>query len=197
MAYAAKAEADNNERPAFEPLSVDLTQYKTIFIGYPMWGYTFPMIIYTLFDELDFSGKTIIPFNTHMGSSGGGTYRTIEELEPKATVLKGLPGKTNLSDEINEAVMRHVIKNMRKTLKAPDDKYVRSELIRAAAMGENGILKLGKVTDFQCHMLEHQLGAYTDCNHGFGLAVIYPVLYRHIYKSAVSPPLTVRLTEIL
>ena len=35
-------------------------------------------------------------------------------------------------------------------------------------------------------MLEHQLGAYTDCNHGFGLAVIHPVLYRHIYKSAVS-----------
>ena len=51
---------------------------------------------------------------------------------------------------------------------------------------ENGILKLGKVTDFQCHMLEHQLGAYTDCNHGFGLSVIHPVLYRHIYKNAVS-----------
>ena len=98
----------------------------------------------------------------------------------------GSPRETNLSDEINEAVMRNVIKNMRATLKNPDDRFVRSELIWAAAMGENGILKLGKVTDFQCHMLEHQLGAYTDCNHGFGLAVIHPVLYRHIYKSAVS-----------
>ena len=56
-----------------------------------MWWYTFPMIIYTLFDEYDFSGKTIIPFNTHMGSSDGGTYRTIAELEPNAKVLKGLP----------------------------------------------------------------------------------------------------------
>jgi alcohol dehydrogenase YqhD (iron-dependent ADH family) len=54
----------------------------------------------------------------------------------------------------------------------------------ASAMGENGILKLGKVTDFQCHMIEHQLGAYTDCNHGQGLAVLHPILYRHIYKSA-------------
>ena len=98
----------------------------------------------------------------------------------------GSPRETNLSDEINEAVMRNVIKNMRATLKNPDDRIVRSELIWAAAMGENGILKLGKVTDFQCHMLEHQLGAYTDCNHGFGLAVIHPVLYRHIYKNAVS-----------
>lgn len=94
----------------------------------------------------------------------------------------GSPRETNLSDEINEAVMRNVIKNMREALKNPDDRFVRSELIWAAAMGENGILKLGKVTDFQCHMLEHQLGAYTDCNHGQGLAVIHPVLYKRIYK---------------
>ena len=94
----------------------------------------------------------------------------------------GTPREDNLSDDINEAVMRNVIKNMRATLQNPDDKFVRSELIWASAMGENGILKLGKVTDFQCHMLEHQLGAYTDCNHGFGLAVIHPVLYKHIYK---------------
>ena len=98
----------------------------------------------------------------------------------------GSPRETNLSDEINEAVMRNVIKNMRATLKNPEDRFVRSELIWAAAMGENGILKLGKITDFQCHMLEHQLGAYTDCNHGHGLAVIHPVLYRHIYKNAVK-----------
>ncbi len=98
----------------------------------------------------------------------------------------GTPRENNLSDEINEAVMRSVIKNIRATLKNPDDRFVRSELIWAAAMAENGILKLGKVTDFQCHMLEHQLGAYTDCNHGQGLAVIHPVLYRHIYKNAVK-----------
>ena len=50
----------------------------------------------------------------------------------------------------------------------------------------SGVLKIGKVTDFQCHMLEHQLGAYTNCNHGAGLAVIHPVLYRHIYKSGAA-----------
>ena len=97
----------------------------------------------------------------------------------------GSPRTVNISDEINEAVMRNVIRNMRETLKNPDDKQVRSELIWAAAMGENGILKLGKVTDFQCHMIEHQLGAYTNCNHGQGLAVIHPVLYRHIYKDNI------------
>ena len=50
-------------------------------------------------------------------------------------------------------------------------------------MAENGVLKIGKVSDFQAHQIQHQLGAYTNCNHGASLAVIHPVLYRHIYKS--------------
>ena len=53
-----------------------------------------------------------------------------------------------------------------------------------SAMAENGILKVGRVTDFQAHQIEHQLGAYTDCNHGQGLAVIHPAYYRHIVKDA-------------
>ena len=44
------------------------------------------------------------------------------------------------------------------------------------------MLKIGKVTDFQDHQIEHQLGAYTNCNHSAGLAAIHPVLYCHIYK---------------
>ena len=67
-----------------------------------------------------------------------------------------------------------------------NDRNARSELMWASAMGENGILKIGKVTDFQAHQIEHQLGAYTDCNHGQGLAVIHPVLYRHMYRDGVE-----------
>ena len=96
----------------------------------------------------------------------------------------GSPREVNLSDEINEATQRNIIRNIRATLKNPQDIQARSELIWAAAMAENGILKIGKVTDFQCHMLEHQLGAYTDCNHGQGLAVLHPVLYRHMMPEA-------------
>ena len=96
----------------------------------------------------------------------------------------GNPHASNVSDEINEAIQRNVIQNLKAIAKNPDDDHARSELMWDSAMGENGILKLGKQTDFQCHMLEHQLGAYTDCNHGQGLAVLHPVLYRHIYKSA-------------
>ncbi|WP_418521691.1 iron-containing alcohol dehydrogenase, partial [Ruminococcus champanellensis] len=98
----------------------------------------------------------------------------------------GKPDENNLSDDINEAVMRSVIRNTRVLLTDPENYDARSELAWASAMAENGILKIGKVTDFQCHMLEHQLGAYTNCNHGAGLAVIHPVLYRHICKSGTA-----------
>ncbi|MCX4257590.1 MAG: iron-containing alcohol dehydrogenase [Oscillospiraceae bacterium] len=98
----------------------------------------------------------------------------------------GKPDGNNLSDDLSEAVMRSVIKNIRILLKDHDDYEARSELMWASSMAENGILKIGKITDFQAHQIEHQLGAYTDCNHGQGLAVIHPVLYRHIYKDGVD-----------
>lgn len=98
----------------------------------------------------------------------------------------GKPDVNNLSDDINEAVMRSVIRNIRILLTDRENYDARSELMWASSMAENGILKIGKTTDFQCHQIEHQLGAYTDCNHGQGLAVIHPVLYRHIYKDGVK-----------
>ena len=98
----------------------------------------------------------------------------------------GNPRTVNLSDEINEATQRSIIRNIRATLENPQETQARSELIWAAAIAENGILKIGKQTDFQCHMLEHQLGAYTDCNHGQGLAVLHPALYRHMLPEATA-----------
>lgn len=87
---AAQREHDTNQRPAIRD-EIKIEDYDRIYIGYPIWCYTFPMIIYTLFDQYDFSGKTIIPFNTHMGSRDGGTYQTIREMEPGAEVVEGLP----------------------------------------------------------------------------------------------------------
>ena len=98
----------------------------------------------------------------------------------------GKPEENNLSDDIGEAVMRSVIRNIRVLLTEPENYEARSELAWASAMVENGILKIGKVTDFQAHQIEHQLGAYTNCNHGAGLAVIHPVLYRHICKAGAA-----------
>jgi len=85
----AKKEADSNARPEFVALEVNPEDYDIIFIGYPVWWYTMPMVIYTFFDLYSFSGKTVIPFNTHEGSHDGGTYLTIQQLEPEAAVKNG------------------------------------------------------------------------------------------------------------
>lgn len=90
------------------------------------------------------------------------------------------PDEDNVSDDIMEALMRSVIRNLRAAIKNPKDYTARSNLMWDSTMGENRIIKMGKKCDFECHNIEHQLGAYTDCNHGCGLAVLHPVYYRHI-----------------
>ena len=106
VADAAKKEADNEVHPAIQPLDVDPTSYKTVFIGYPMWWYRMPMVLETFFDTYDFSRVTIIPFNTHEGSRDGGTYDMIRDREPDATVLDGITirggnaGENSAKDDI-------------------------------------------------------------------------------------------------
>lgn len=100
----AKAERDSDERPEFKELSVNPEDYDVIFVGYPMWWYTRPMIIYSFFDKYDFSGKTIIPFNTHEGSGDGGTYDEIKKDEPNATVLDGLAVRGNSAEKSDKEI---------------------------------------------------------------------------------------------
>lgn len=96
------------------------------------------------------------------------------------------PNESNVSDDISEALMRNVIQNLRVAIQNPEDYTARSNLMWDATMAENRIIKLGKRCDFECHQMEHQLGAYTNCNHGAGLAVLHPVYYRHIYKEGLA-----------
>lgn len=85
--YAAE-EQDENARPELTSHIEDLDQYGTIFVGFPTWWYDMPQALYSFFDEYDFSGKTIIPFNVHNGSRFSGTIDTIKELELDATVVE-------------------------------------------------------------------------------------------------------------
>lgn len=107
----------------------------------------------------------------------------------------GTSDEDNVSDDIALAVMRNTVLNMRRLLKNINDMQARSNLMWDSAMAENGILKCGRLTDFQAHQIEHQLGAYTDCNHGQGLAVIHPAYYRHIVKDA--PDKFTRLAKVV
>ena len=96
----------------------------------------------------------------------------------------GRSDQDNVSDDVALSIMRNTVVNIRRLLANIDDLQARGNLMWDSAMAENGILKVGRLTDFQTHQIEHQLGAYTDCNHGQGLAVIQPVYYRHILADA-------------
>lgn len=95
------------------------------------------------------------------------------------------PDEDNVSDDIMEALMKSVIRNLRAAMQNPRDDTARSNLMWNSTMAENRLIKMGKRCDFECHNMEHQLGAYTNCNHGCGLAVLHPVYYRHIYKEGL------------
>ncbi|MGN1038018.1 MAG: flavodoxin, partial [Mailhella sp.] len=51
----------------------EVQTYDTVFIGYPNWWADIPMILYTVLEKIDLSGKRVIPFCTHGGSSLSGT----------------------------------------------------------------------------------------------------------------------------
>ena len=65
----------------------NLDSYDIIFLGYPNWNADLPMPLYTLLEQTDLSGKTIVPFTTHGGSGFSRTIQTIQELQPNATVV--------------------------------------------------------------------------------------------------------------
>ena len=86
----ATEEQRTDARPEYEGGIENWDQYDTVFIGYPIWWGEIPNIVYTFMEAYDFTGKTVIPFNTHEGSGQAHSQRDIEGLLTSATVLKGL-----------------------------------------------------------------------------------------------------------
>lgn len=84
----AAQEQDENARPQLSTQLENIDQYDTILLGYPNWWGDMPQAVYSFFDEYDFGGKTIIPFNSHNGSRFSNTIATIQELEPDARVVE-------------------------------------------------------------------------------------------------------------
>ncbi len=91
----------------------------------------------------------------------------------------------NTSDYLLEGLMLSLISASRKAIVNQEDYEARSNIMWCATMGLNKILGLSKTQDWEVHMIEHQLGAYTDCAHGIGLAIISPAYYRYIYRDGL------------
>ena len=83
-------EQSDGARPELATHLENLGSYDTIFLGFPNWWGDMPMAVYTFLDEVDLSGKTVIPFVTSGGSGFSNTISTIQQMEPQATVQEGL-----------------------------------------------------------------------------------------------------------
>ena len=90
---------DRNSRPKISSKIEDISQYKIVFVGSPIWWGREPSIIDTFIESYDFTGKTIIPFVTS-GSSGIGDYgANLQSLAPNAKVLTGKRFPNDVSAE--------------------------------------------------------------------------------------------------
>ncbi len=92
----------------------------------------------------------------------------------------------NTTDYVIEAVMISLIKSAKAAMKNPEDYEARSNIMWCATLGLNTVTGLSKTQDWEVHNIEHQLGAYTDCPHGLGLAVISMPYYRYIYSHGIN-----------
>ena len=102
--------AKKEKSEKLKPLLVNngnISDYDTIFLGSPVWWYSFASPIRTFLSENDFSGKTIIPFCTHGGGGASETYNDIKILCPDATVKEGF---TSFSDSAKTSDIEHWIK---------------------------------------------------------------------------------------
>lgn len=92
----------------------------------------------------------------------------------------------NVSDYLIEGLMRSLIVSTKKALINREDYEARSNIMWIASLALNTLVGESKTQDWEVHNIEHQLGAYTDCAHGMGLAAISVPYYKHIYKYGLA-----------
>ena len=86
----AQQEQAENARPELASPVENWDSYDVIFVGYPNWWSDAPMAVYTFLEAYNFTGKTLIPFNTSASGGFGRSLSGIEESAAGANILEGL-----------------------------------------------------------------------------------------------------------
>lgn len=141
-------------------------------------GRVFPPFVYPKFSILN----PEYTFSVSEYQMVSGVFDTMSHLMEQYFSDEG----ANTTDYVIESLLKSSIDNLRVALKNPQDYEARSNLMWNATLALNTMTGLSKSQDWQVHMIEHQLGAYTDCSHGMGLAAISMPYYRHIYTGGVD-----------
>ena len=108
----AVAEFKNNARPEIKGYVEDMSEYDTIFVGYPCWCGTFPMCLFTFLEHYDFTGKTIVPFCTNEGSGLGNSINDLNKICQGATIAEGLSIRGCEVNESKDMIVEWAKKNV-------------------------------------------------------------------------------------
>lgn len=93
------------------------------------------------------------------------------------------PDEDNVSDDIAEALMRNVVRNLGVVVENPEDYTARSNLMWDAVMTENRIIKLGKNLGSPCRRIEYRQGLGAGCGQNMGVHVFPPAYCRQMYQN--------------
>lgn len=105
------AERDSNKKVAIKPLTVDINQYETIFLGYPVWGGTYALPVKTFLEENALDGKTVVTFAT-FGSGGlGSSTAEVVAAQPAAKVIAGYGVRNARLQHAADEISRFLIEN--------------------------------------------------------------------------------------
>ncbi|MBO6046973.1 MAG: NAD(P)H-dependent oxidoreductase [Erysipelotrichaceae bacterium] len=108
----AKEELRNQARPEAKEYLDSIDDYDNIFVGYPNWWGTMPMVMYTFLEHYDFTGKNIIPFCTNEGSGLGGSVKQIQKICPTANVKNGLSIHGTVAKQSKDRVASWAVKSV-------------------------------------------------------------------------------------
>lgn len=86
----------------------------------------------------------------------------------------------DVSDRLSEGIIKAIISNARIVMRNPEDYNARANIMWAGTLAHNGICGCGKIEDWGCHGLEHEISALYDVAHGAGLSVILLAYMRFI-----------------
>ena len=73
-------EVNEGYKPELKPLGVDLKNFDRIIIGTPTWWYHMAPAVLSFMSSTDFTGKVVVPFQTHAGWPG----TTLEDMTKQA-----------------------------------------------------------------------------------------------------------------
>lgn len=86
----SQEEVNRSTRPKLKRYLDSVDGYDNIFICGPCWWGTYPMAVFSLIENLDFSGKTVLPLMTHEGSGMGSSVKDLKRICKGANITAGL-----------------------------------------------------------------------------------------------------------